>query len=78
MEFYAQAKALEREGPGQDLKLAQHFTGRFGDGVSRMVLRLSENKRSRLSQIGSPGKMPTKPALARLPYRYGRATRRGY
>jgi hypothetical protein len=78
VEFYAQAKALERDGPGQDAALAQHFMGRFGDGVRRMVLRLGENKRSRLSAIGASGKRPTKPGLARLPYRYGHATRRGY
>jgi hypothetical protein len=78
VEFYAQAKALERDGPGQDVALSQHFVGRFGDGVARMVTRLGENKRSRLSQIGSPGKASTRPALARLPYRYGRATRGGY
>lgn len=78
VEFFAQAKALERDGPGQDAGLAQHFMGRFGDGVRRMVLRLSENKRSRQSAIGSAGKRPTKPGLARLPYRYGHATRRGY
>jgi hypothetical protein len=78
VEYYAQGKALEREGPGQDMKLSQHFMGRFFEGVDRMVKRLSENKRSRVSAIGSPGKGPVRPALARLPYRYGHATRRGY
>ena len=78
VEFYAQSKALERDGPGQDAALAQHFMGRFQDGVRRMVLRLSENKRSRLSAIGSSGKIPVKPGLARLPYRYGRQIRRAY
>jgi hypothetical protein len=34
VEFYAQAKALERDGPGQDAALSQHFMGRFGDGGS--------------------------------------------
>lgn len=78
VEFYAQAKALEREGPGQDIKLSQHFMGRYEDGVRRMTMRLSENKRAKVPAIGSPGKQPTSPALARLPFRYGRATRRGY
>jgi hypothetical protein len=78
VEFYAQAKALERDGPGQDLKLAAHFDGRFVDGVRRMVARLADNRRARVATIGSVGRIPTVPALARLPYRYGRATRRGY
>lgn len=77
-EFYAQAKALERDGPGQDLALARHFMERFNEGIARMVRRLSENVRSRVAQIGATGKFPAAPALARLPYRYGRQIRRGY
>jgi len=77
-EFYACAKALERDGPGQDLKLAGHFMERFGDGVRRMVLRLGESRRAVTGKIGSAGRVPTKPALARLPWRYGRQIRRGY
>jgi hypothetical protein len=78
VEYYAQAKCLERDGPGQDLKLAGHFMERFDSGVRRMVRRLGENKRAVLGQIGSPGRMPTVPPLARLPWRYGRQIRRGY
>lgn len=78
VEFYAMAKTLERDGPGQDIKLAGHFMERFSEGVRRMVVRLSENRRSRISKIGSTGKLPTRPGLARLPWQYGRATRRGY
>ena len=78
VEFFAQAKCLERDGPGQDLKLAGHFMERFGSGVRRMVLRLGENKRAVSGKIGSAGRIPTKPALARLPWRYGRQIRRGY
>lgn len=77
-EFYAQAKALEKDGPGQDLKLAQHFMERFAEGVSRMVKRLSECKRAVAGKIGSVGRVPTRPALARLPFAYGRQIRRGY
>jgi hypothetical protein len=78
VEYYAQAKCLERDGPGQDLKLAGHFMDRFDTGVRRMVKRLGENKRAVVGQIGSPGRAPTVPALARLPWRYGRQIRRGY
>ena len=77
-EFWAQAKCLERDGPGQDLKLAGHFVERFSSGVRRMVKRLGENKRAVSGKIGSPGRIPTKPALARLPWRYGRQIRHGY
>lgn len=77
VEYFAQAKALEREGPGQDLKLSQHFMERYGQGVQRMVLRLGEMRRAVVGKIGSLGRTPTKPALARLPWRYGRAYHRG-
>jgi len=78
VEFYAQAKCLERDGPGQDLKLSQHFMGRFNEGVDRMMKRLTEHRRAVSGKIGSAGRMPTQPALARLPWQYGRQIRRGY
>lgn len=77
-EFYACARALERDGPGQDLKLASHFMDRFREGVQRMVLRLGENKRAVTGKIGQTGRVPTVPALARLPFKYGRRTRYRY
>ena len=76
VEFYAQAKCLERDGPGQDLKLAAHFMERFLEGERRMALRIGENRRAVTGKIGSSGRVPTKPALARLPWRYGRQIRR--
>ena len=78
VEFYAQAKALERDGPGQDMALSQHFMERFGDGIKRMVLRMAEMKQARVGAIGSSGKVPTRPSLARLPWKYGRASRGVY
>lgn len=78
VEFYAQARCLERDGPGQDMALSQHFMGRFEDGVSRMVRRLGDVKRQRVGAIGSAGKLPTKPSLARLPWRFGRQIRRSW
>ena len=76
VEHYAQAKALERDGPGQDFVLSQHFMQRFEDGVSRTIKRLSEHRRARGGVIGSTGRQPLRPALARLPYQYGRSIRR--
>jgi len=78
VEYYAQSRCLERDGPGQDMAMSQHLMQRFETGVRRMVLRLGENKAAVTAQIGSPGRVSKTPALARLPYRYGRATRRGY
>lgn len=77
VEFYAQSKALERDGPGQDLALSAHFMARFGDGVARMIRRIGENKQARTGKIGSEARVPTRPALARLPWRYGRQIRVG-
>jgi len=78
VEFYAQAKCLERDGAGQDLKLSGHFMERFTVGAARMVRRLGENRRAVVGKIGSAGRMPKAPALAQLPWRYGRQIRRGY
>jgi hypothetical protein len=78
LEFYACAKCLERDGPGQDLKLAAHFMDRFGEGVGRMVRRIGENRKAVSHKIGSVGRVPTHPPTARLPWRYGRQIRRGY
>jgi hypothetical protein len=78
VEHYAQSKALERDGPGQDLVLSQHFMQRFDDGVGRMVRRLGEHRRSRLAAIGAAGKKMKGQGLARLPWQYGRQIRKGY
>lgn len=78
VEYYAEAKALERDGPGQDLALSQHFMQRFEDGVGRMIRRLGEHHRARGGQVGSAGRPSARPSLARLPYPYGRQIRRGY
>jgi hypothetical protein len=51
---------------------------RFDDGVERMIKRLGEHKRSRGGVIGSAGRVPGRPALARLPWQYGRQSRRSY
>lgn len=78
VEFYAQAKALERDGPGQDMALSSHFMDRFNEGVGRMISRITDNKRPVVGKIGGTARVNVKPALARLPYRYGRQTRRPY
>jgi len=78
VEYYAESKALERDGPGQDLALSQHFMQRFEDGVGRMIRRLGEHRLARGGFVGHPGRPSQRPALARLPYQYGRQIRRRY
>jgi hypothetical protein len=78
LEFYACARALERDGPGQDMKLSQHFAQRFDVGVRRVILRLTEHRRAVSGRVGGTSRVPTSPALARLPWRYGRQIRRAY
>ena len=59
-------------------KMVNHFMERFGEGVRRMVLRLTENRRPVAGKIGGTVRVGRKPALARLPWQYGRQIRRGY
>ncbi len=53
--FWAMAQALKREGPGQDLELAQHYLDRFEFGVARMEARLKRLLPERRGQIGAGG-----------------------
>jgi hypothetical protein len=79
--FYAMAKALKRDGPGQDVKLASHYEDRFEVGVQRMLKRLARINSSRVGQFGT-----TSDARSfglgdpQLPYNYGanRPLRGGY
>ena len=73
---FAQAKALRREGPGQDLELAAHFMGRYEAGVERMLRRKQAMQYQKQHIIGgrpqiSPGRKP----LAQLPWQYGKVVR---
>lgn len=69
---YALAKALERDGPGQDMKLAQHFTARFSEGVARLKTRTEAAQSFRLRSMG-PSKTPNVSRVGppSLPWNYG-------
>lgn len=42
LRWYAIAKALDRQSPGQDQLLAKHYMARFDEGIRRIKLRISE------------------------------------
>lgn len=50
---YVLARALEREGPGQDEKLSQHFMSRFEEGVKRAIERTRRAESRRMPSIGA-------------------------
>lgn len=73
---YAQARALEREGPGQDLKLAENFNQRYEAGLLRMLVRKQAMQYQKTVVMGGSSKSQRGPHLARLPWQYGAPVRR--
>lgn len=69
---YAQARALEREGDGQDLELAAHYDARYADGVARMLKRQQAMAYQKKYVMGGAPKMDRRLPLARLPWAYGK------
>jgi len=76
--FWIMHRALRRNGPGQDLKLSQHYKDRFNMGVGRMKLRLREIHKDSTIKIGSGGADADAFGMGdpRLPYPYGPSTGR--
>lgn len=73
---YAQAKLLERAGPGQDLKLSQHFLDRWTRGLARIASRLDRVESMRTSILGGDGQsLINRPPRPSLPWPYGRELR---
>ncbi len=69
---YAQAKALTREGSGQELKLAKHFMDRYEAGIARMLRRKQAMAFQKKSIMGGGESIrKTRLPLARLPYQFG-------
>lgn len=50
--FFALARALERESPGQDQTLAQHYSARYNEGVGRILRRKSKFKSQPARRFG--------------------------
>ena len=71
--FWAMSQALRRDGPGQDRKLAEHYSNRFELGINRMVSRMRDYTKERLGSIGhgAPGQPSFALGMPQLPWEYG-------
>ncbi len=73
---YCQWRALLRNGPGQNYKLAELYKGRWERNLGRLASRISRKDNTRISRLGgsgpSPGGGPPRP---RLPWQYGSRVR---
>jgi hypothetical protein len=74
LRHYAMAKALAREGTGQDSALAAHFQARFLQGIARIKARMVHIQAQRIGVVGGLGARPTggRPPKPKLPWAYGR------
>lgn len=72
---FAQARALDREGSGQDKELAAFYQSRYEAGVARMLLRQRAMAYQKVSVLGAAAKRGGPPPKARLPYNFGRVVR---
>lgn len=71
--FWALYRALKRTGPGQDIKLAQHYSDRFDMGVSRLQHRLKRILKEQVLRMGAGTELQEPFGLGdpKLPYPYG-------
>ena len=73
---YAEARALEREGEGQDLELAQHYQQRYEAGIQRILKRQEAMRyQQKFVKGGSLKNIRTKKPLVQLPWPFGRTVR---
>lgn len=73
---YAQARCLERAGPGQDLALAAHFDQRWARGLARITRRLQVVDAERVSVLGGTGRSSVgRPPRPSRPWAYGSVVR---
>lgn len=73
--FYCLWRALERNGPGQDLALAAHYRDRWLEGVERLKGRISKKLASRVGVMGGTGETKTRHMHGVLPWNFGRIVR---
>lgn len=70
--FYALWKCLERDGPGQDVKFADHYQTRYLTGVRRALVRKSRLRSVRVGRMGGELIAATNgPPRPRLPWEFG-------
>lgn len=69
--WYAMARALERDGRGQDTELAAHYQGRYLEGLKRIKKRKSQIHSSRIGQMGGMDGTQREPGYPQWPSNYG-------
>jgi hypothetical protein len=77
VEYWAMARALKRDGDGQNLKMSKHYEDRFEIGVGRIRERLESAQHEYSGRMGhgSQGASASRMSI-HLPYNYGRRVRR--
>jgi hypothetical protein len=68
---FATWKSLDREGPGQDLELADHYMQRWLVGIERIRRRKVAINSMRTGRMGGGTTTRTRPPKPRLPWQYG-------
>ncbi len=72
LRHYVLARALEREGPGQDLVLSAHFQSRWEAGIARMMKRKNAMSFQKAQVMGGSNSVRgQKPPRPRLPWQFG-------
>jgi hypothetical protein len=72
---FAQARALEREGPGQEKELAAFYQSRYEAGIARMLKRQQAMAYQKATVMGGTPRRGQAPPRARLPYNFGQVVR---
>ncbi len=75
LRFFVLFRALERDGEGQDLQLADHYSARYEAGITRISARMAAVRATRRGCIGAIGRRGRKPPRPRLPWNYGEAVK---
>ena len=70
--FWAMAKAYHRDGPGQSIELAGHYSERFEMGVYRLTHRVGDMTPERIGRFGEPTTVSNFGlGMPQAPYPYG-------
>jgi hypothetical protein len=75
VKWFAIFRCLERNGSGQDLKMAAHFKARYDAGVMRMLKRRELIRKSQTIRLGGSRRQRQPVELAKPPWNYGRPMR---
>lgn len=76
--WYALARALERDGAGQDAEMAAHYQSRYVEGVKRIKSRKTAIRRSRIGVMGGGDLSSRKMGTPQFPWNYGERVRVRY